>query len=582
MSRTSTILIADDDPNVLKLLKLFVKPLGCSVISAADGEEALERAQRECPDLVLLDVQMPKKSGWEVCQALKAMQRTANIAVILVTGRGDVKDRLTGLQLGADDYLVKPFDRDEVVNRVGALLERQAEAGKRREFTDDSPQSLEDLLFDRGTDLPTIAMLLPQIKEVLIDQGEIGVIFIDIEQFESIEADYGWALFDEFLSIVGDVVINEARERFGNALIATDRVASSNFFIFLETKHQQMKEESMDMHAGKLRQRLMRTLRARFPKMRSGQIAFFAGAARVDYEPQIRLERQIYAGMKRASDAVRDAEQQKKRSLTRELRDIIKRKQVTTLFQPIVRSGDRTIFGYEILTRGPAGSSFRNSDMLFSFARDNHLSWDLEALALESSIARLRESNLEGKKFLINLEAEMFQVTELRFHDLFSFFHENPQRFVFELTERAAIEDYAVFRKLLDDIRERGVEIAIDDAGSGYASLEAIAALAPNYLKITKSLVTALAHEPIKQDLVRMLVDLAKKIGSQTIAEGIETAQEYEWCSRLGIDLLQGYYFANPREEFIDEVSHFHDAPPVTAPFRPLIDRRAPVPRRSS
>jgi EAL domain-containing protein (putative c-di-GMP-specific phosphodiesterase class I) len=91
--------------------------------------------------------------------------------------------------------------------------------------------------------------------------------------------------------------------------------------------------------------------------------------------------------------------------------------------------------------------------------------------------------------------------------------------------------------------------VAIDDAGSGYASLEAIAALAPDYLKVTKGLVSTLAQEPIKQDLVKMLVELAHKIGAKTIAEGIETLEEYETCRELGIDLIQGYYFAHPQEE---------------------------------
>jgi EAL domain-containing protein (putative c-di-GMP-specific phosphodiesterase class I) len=130
-----------------------------------------------------------------------------------------------------------------------------------------------------------------------------------------------------------------------------------------------------------------------------------------------------------------------------------------------------------------------------------------------------------------------------------SFFAEHRGNFVFELTERAAIEDYVVFRELLDEFRAKGIQVAIDDAGSGYASLEAIAALAPDYLKVTKGLVSTLADEPIKQDLVKMLVDLAGKIGAKTIAEGIETVQEYDTCRDLGIDLIQGYYMAHPQEE---------------------------------
>src|SRR5260370_23945714 len=124
MAERPLILIADDDEDVQRLLTLYVRPLDCEVLTARDGEAALAIAQSRLPDLVLLDVMMPKRSGWEVCQALKAVQRTSHIAVILVTGRGEVKDRLTGIQVGADDYLVKPFNRDEVVNRVRALLDR--------------------------------------------------------------------------------------------------------------------------------------------------------------------------------------------------------------------------------------------------------------------------------------------------------------------------------------------------------------------------------------------------------------------------------------------------------------------------
>src|SRR5438093_11552817 len=124
MSEKPVLLIADDNEDVVQLLKVYLRPLDCEILVARDGEEALAVAQSRLPDVVLLDVMMPKRSGWEVCQALKAVQRTSDIAVVLVTARGDVKDRLTGLQLGADDYLVKPFNRDQVVKRVAALLER--------------------------------------------------------------------------------------------------------------------------------------------------------------------------------------------------------------------------------------------------------------------------------------------------------------------------------------------------------------------------------------------------------------------------------------------------------------------------
>jgi len=539
------LLIADDDDDVVRLLKLFLRPLDCEILTARDGEEALAVAQARLPDVVLLDVMMPKRSGWEVCQALKAVQKTANIAVVLSTARGDVKDRLTGLQLGADDYLVKPFNRDEVVKRIGALLDRRRIAPA---STEPPARINENMLFDRATGLPTVPMVLDRLKEILIDQGQIGIVFIDIEQFESIEAEYGWAFFDEFLRCAAEFVGGEAKTRFPHAVVAANVVGGSSFFIFYDTRDRQ-REQAFDVLAADLRQRLVDAMRHRFPNMQQGQIGFFVGAVCAEYRPPIRLERQIYQGMQVAADAVRDAEQQRKRQLVRELREIIRRKRVTTLFQPIVRAREGTVFAYEVLTRGPAHSSFRNSDMLFSFAREAKLSWALEAISLDAALKRLKSFDFADRKFLLNLEAEMFEESEFRLHDMVAFFSEHRGHFVFELTERAAIEDYAVFRRLLDEFRQKGIEVAIDDAGSGYASLEAIAALAPDYLKITKGLVSTLAAEPIKQDLVKMLVELAGKIGAKTIAEGIETVEEMESCRELGIDLLQGYYLAHPQEE---------------------------------
>ncbi len=546
MPERPVLLIADDDEDVQRLLTLYVRPLDCEVLTARDGEEALAIAQSRLPDVVLLDVMMPKRSGWEVCQALKAVQRTSQIAVVLVTGRGDVKDRLTGLQLGADDYLVKPFNRDEVVKRIDALLRRK----HRQPLPGDGVPRSESMLFDRASGLPTVPMVLSRLKEMLIEQSEIGIVYVDIEQFESIEAEYGWAFFDEFLRCAGEAVAAESRTRFPKALVAANLVGGSSFYIFFESRGSDLRQEAaFDLMANDVRERLIAAMRGRFPSLQQGQIGFFVGAARIDYRPQIRLERQVYQGMQTAGDAVRDAEQQRKKQLTRELRDIIRRKKVTTLFQPIVWAQEGTVFGYEVLTRGAPHSSFRNSDMLFTFAREANLAWALETVALEQALKRLRSFALDGRKFLLNLEAEMFEESEFRIHEMVAFFSEHRGNFVFELTERAAIEDYAVFRRLLDEFRDKGIEVAIDDAGSGYASLEAIAALSPDYLKITKGLVSTLADEPIKQDLVKMLVELGGKIGAKTLAEGIETVEEYEWCRDLGVDLLQGYYLAHPQDQ---------------------------------
>ena len=115
------ILIVDDDKNISELLRLYLVKEGYETIMAFDGEEALTVFTEERPDLVLLDVMMPKMDGWQVCREIR---RASSVPVIMLTAKGETFDKGVGFDLGADDYIVKPFDTKEVLMRVRAVLRR--------------------------------------------------------------------------------------------------------------------------------------------------------------------------------------------------------------------------------------------------------------------------------------------------------------------------------------------------------------------------------------------------------------------------------------------------------------------------
>ena len=119
-----TILIVDDDLDILELLKMNLEPEGYNVRTANDGESAVQTACANPPDLILLDVMMPHKDGFQVIEELKNIKDTKNVPVILVTARGQTEDKVLGLDTGADDYITKPFDLREVTARVEAVLGR--------------------------------------------------------------------------------------------------------------------------------------------------------------------------------------------------------------------------------------------------------------------------------------------------------------------------------------------------------------------------------------------------------------------------------------------------------------------------
>jgi DNA-binding response OmpR family regulator len=119
------ILVADDDKNIAELLRLYLEKEGFSVMIALDGEEAIAKFTPENPDLVLLDIMMPKLDGWQV---LREIRKKSNVPIIMITAKGETFDKVLGLELGADDYVVKPFDSKEIVARIKAVLRRTGKA----------------------------------------------------------------------------------------------------------------------------------------------------------------------------------------------------------------------------------------------------------------------------------------------------------------------------------------------------------------------------------------------------------------------------------------------------------------------
>src|SRR5260370_2109812 len=120
-AKKTTILVADDDPQLLRLVTRNLQFEGYEVLPASDGQQALEQIEAQTPDLVLLDVMMPKLDGFSVCHRVREFSA---VPIIMITARGQEQDKIRGLDLGADDYLTKPFSVDELLARVRAVLRR--------------------------------------------------------------------------------------------------------------------------------------------------------------------------------------------------------------------------------------------------------------------------------------------------------------------------------------------------------------------------------------------------------------------------------------------------------------------------
>lgn len=121
------ILIVDDDENICELLRLYLEKDGFDTVVAGDGEQAIEYAAKYSPDLILLDIMLPKLDGWQVCREIR---KTSETPIIMLTAKGETFDKILGLELGADDYVSKPFDTKEVIARIKAVLRRTHDSDK--------------------------------------------------------------------------------------------------------------------------------------------------------------------------------------------------------------------------------------------------------------------------------------------------------------------------------------------------------------------------------------------------------------------------------------------------------------------
>ncbi|MCU6794607.1 GGDEF domain-containing protein [Paenibacillus sp. WQ 127069] len=237
--------------------------------------------------------------------------------------------------------------------------------------------------------------------------------------------------------------------------------------------------------------------------------------------------------------------------LKEQFRNILEAKLIHSVYQPIISLKDGTVFGYEALTRGPENSPFHSPMKLFPFAEEEGFLYTLEKLAREMAIKGAFFSR-NNEMLFINISAAILQDPHFapgKTLELLQARGLQPGNIVFEITERSSIEDFTTTKRILDHYRNQGYRIAIDDAGAGYSSLQAIAELQPDFIKIDRSLVHHIHLHKNKEYIVETFVSFADKLNISLIAEGIESQEELQLLTRMGIHYVQGFLLGKPATE---------------------------------
>ncbi|TRZ49131.1 response regulator [bacterium] len=196
---TVKILIADDDPDIRDILRLSLSEENYEVIEAKDGEETLKIIESRPIDLVLLDYRMPKMDGREVCARIKDDLLLRHVPIIMVTGSGDIDDKVGGINAGADDYIVKPFDPKELLARIRMILRRTER----------------DLEANPLTRLPGNVSILNELDRRIDNKNLFAVCYIDLDKFKSYNDKYGFEHGDEVIRETARILMRSVQQ-FGN------------------------------------------------------------------------------------------------------------------------------------------------------------------------------------------------------------------------------------------------------------------------------------------------------------------------------------------------------------------------------
>ena len=383
------ILVVDDDDDILLIVQTILGGAGYSAHTARNGREGVETALELRPDLILLDVMMPELSGWEVCTTLKNAPETRTTPIAMLTVKNEIRDLITGMQAGADDYITKPFTRRKLLETVQKLLrERDAEPS---DFVTSENEDVrfKNLLFDPVTRLPTVPVIIDALRDRLLDNRDLGVLFVDVEQYSHIEEAYGWEVFDGLLRDTGQALRRMLGTVFATEdFVAVNRAGGSDFYVFTSLEPGPEPVARLQRKARQVEESLRGTLDETFGSRIHKRIGVFVGHAVIHSNPQMRVERVVYRALREAITVASTKEEERQAILLETFKDILRRGRIRTVYQPIFSLSSLDLFGHEALSRGPVDTAFESPELLFSFAGENETIWELEQLCIGSSAAR--------------------------------------------------------------------------------------------------------------------------------------------------------------------------------------------------
>jgi len=554
------ILVIEDEPTVRSNLLELLSAEGFETSAAADGLAGLALALSIHPDLILSDVMIPELDGYGVLSAVRQDPKTASTPFIFLTARTDRSDLRQGMNLGADDYLTKPFTRADLMSAIQTRLKKQDAVVER--YTAElkqAEQKLDQLAhYDSVTGLPNRLLLRSRLQQRLNqDAGgkqTAGLLYIGLDRFDRI--------IDSLGSVFGDVLIKFVADRLvkcaGSDVNIVARMEKAEFAVVMIDVETQ---EQIVQMAESIRQAISHPFH-----LESKQVFLTASIGMtMDLTGQIDVE-ELVRDAKTAMDHVRQTGSDQscfyddatfrstadELALEADLRYALERDQLEVHYQPQVDLKTGRILGSEALLRWrhPERGLIPPAEFI-PLAEDNGLIVPIGEWVVKTACEQTKRWQQLGQPDLrvaVNLSPRQFNQPDLA-EKLTGILEETefePDCLELEITEGTLMRNVESASAIIQKLKSAGVQISIDDFGTGYSSLSYLKSFPFDSLKIDRSFIRNLTEDPKTPAITASIIQMAHALQLQVVAEGVESTGELSFLCLHHCDSLQGYLFSRP------------------------------------
>lgn len=558
---TRKILVVEDEPSIRNNLARLLKAEKYEVMTAENGMVGLPLAREFRPQLIISDVMMPEMDGYGLLAGIRADPLTAAIPFIFLSAKADKTDFRQGMNLGADDYVTKPFTRAEILEAVEARFKKAETVAEHYEeqLRETADKANFYLFHDPVTSLPNRLSLRDHFHGAIeANPGEqIAMLSLSLDRYLQLVAGQDYSLHDLLLRAVTDRMREVPLE--GATLL---RLKDDEFAVL-------MPRLNAREFALALAERLCSAI-ARAPFAVMFDDVYLTASIGIAVYPEDGSELdELLKSANRARISVNDrggnghelyvaerhVQQVDRLALEGSLRQALSNREFLLYYQPQVDLASGRVIGAEALIRWNNPERGLVSPALFiPLAEESGAIVAIGEWVLREACRVALTWTAAGHEPLrigVNLSARQFAQANLA-EMVAQVLHETglpASQLDLEVTESVAMGDIDAAVAILDRMRTLGVTLSLDDFGTGYSSLAYLRRMPFNTLKVDQCFVRGVHRTPANAAIVRAVVQMAHQLGFHVIAEGVEESAELEFLRESGCHEIQGYYFSKPLPE---------------------------------